>query len=105
MPFPLIVWVVNDLLGAQSSTHFNSVTAPASKQAWLTCAVEVIRTWGACKQYREEVDAYSDGIEKRKGSEAVGDGVHLWRSVSETRLVLPGQQHYTARVNQNRSGR
>lgn len=53
--------------------------APASKQAWFTCAAEVIRTWGACKQYREEVDAYSDGIEKRKGSEAVGDRVHLWR--------------------------
>lgn len=50
----------------------------------------VIRTWGACKQYREEVDADSDGIEKRKGSEAVGDGVHLRRSVSET--VLPVQQ-------------
>lgn len=50
-------------------------------------AVAAIRTWCACKQYREQVDAYSDGIEQRKSSEAVGDGVHLWRSLSQTCLV------------------
>lgn len=64
-----------------------------SKQAWLTHAVKVTLTWRPCKQYREEVDAYSDGIEKRKSSEAIGDGVHLWKSVSETRLVPPVQRH------------
>lgn len=71
----------------QTSTHFNSccvMTAQGSKQARLGPAVAAIRTWCACKQYREQVDAYSDGVEQGKSSEAVGDGVHLWRSLSET---------------------
>lgn len=74
-----------------------------SKQTWLTHAVKVILTRCPCKQYREQVDAYSDGIEKWKSSEAIGDGVHLWKSVSGTCFVLKVQQHYMAKVNQKLS--
>lgn len=74
------------------------------KQAGLLQAEEVLLTWGACKQYGEQVDAYSDGIEDWQSTEAIGDRVHLWRSAGETCLLLSVQQHYTAIVNQKPSG-
>lgn len=86
--------------GAVTSQHVEE----GSKQAWLMWAVKVILTWCPCKQYREQVDAYSDGIESWKSSETIGDGVRLWRSVSETCLVLPVKQRYTAKVNQIQEG-
>lgn len=64
--------------------------------------VKGILTWCPCKQDGEQVDADRDGIEKWKSSEAIGDGVRLWKSVGQTRLVLPAQRHYTAKANKKR---
>lgn len=65
----------------------------------MSTSVKGILTRCPCKQDREQVDADSDGIEKWKNSEAIGDGVHLWKSAGQTCLVLPAQRHYTARAN------
>lgn len=61
-----------------------------SKQAWQTRAVKAILTRRPCEQYGEEVDADSDGIEKWKSSEAIGDGVHLWKPASDTMFGSAG---------------
>lgn len=56
--------------------------------------VDMVLTWRSCKHDGEEVDAHSDSIEDREGSEAVGDGVILRRGVCET--CLGHKQNYLA---------
>lgn len=86
-------WHYGDLLRLPltpgSSTA--AVLVQCSKWEWREAKVRrvnVVLTWGSCKQDGEEVDAHSECVEDRESSEAIGDRVSLRKSMWSSKKYI-----------------